>query len=62
MKFIIVSAVLGLVSMAAGCTIPSDWNRSVGATIRSVAKSRNAPQRLMLALFEAGWVESHVNN
>ncbi|KAG8723105.1 hypothetical protein FRC09_004704 [Ceratobasidium sp. 395] len=42
--------------------IPADWDRSVGATIRSAAKSRNVSQRLMLALFEAAWVESHVNN
>ncbi|QRV87810.1 hypothetical protein RhiJN_15828 [Ceratobasidium sp. AG-Ba] len=62
MKFITISAVLGLVSMAAGCTIPSDYNKSVATTVRNVARSRNVTQRLMLALFEAGWVESHVNN
>ncbi|KAF8607788.1 hypothetical protein BDV93DRAFT_519794 [Ceratobasidium sp. AG-I] len=62
MKFISVAAVLGVASLASACTIPSDWNRSVGATIRNVAKGRNASQRLMLALFETGWVESHVNN
>ncbi|KAJ1308727.1 hypothetical protein OPQ81_004418 [Rhizoctonia solani] len=62
MKFISVAAILGLASLASGCTIPGDWNRSVGTTIRSVARSRNASQRLMLALFEAAWVESHVNN
>ncbi|CAE6473477.1 unnamed protein product [Rhizoctonia solani] len=62
MKFVSFAAVLGLASLASGCTIPADWNRSAGATIRSVAKSRNVTQRLMLALFEAAWVESHVNN
>ncbi|KAG9126361.1 hypothetical protein FRC07_003705 [Ceratobasidium sp. 392] len=62
MKFITVSAVLGLASMAAGCTIPADYNKSVATTVRNVAKGRNVTQRLMLALFEAGWVESHVNN
>ncbi|KAG9085938.1 hypothetical protein FRC06_003359 [Ceratobasidium sp. 370] len=48
--------------MVAGCVIPSTWDRSVGATILNVAKSRNVSRRLMLALFEAAWVESHVNN
>ncbi|KAH7343604.1 hypothetical protein B0J17DRAFT_643104 [Rhizoctonia solani] len=62
MKFISVAAVLGLVSLASGCTIPADWNKSAATTIHSVAKSRNVTQRLMLALFEAAWVESHVNN
>ena len=38
--------------------ITYDKLSSVGTTIRSVARSRNASQRLMLALFEAGWVES----
>ncbi|KAG8756846.1 hypothetical protein FRC11_004962 [Ceratobasidium sp. 423] len=62
MKVFSVAAVLGLVSLASGCTVPSDWNRSVGKTIHDVAKSRNVTQRLMTALFEAAWVESHVNN
>ncbi|ELU45695.1 hypothetical protein AG1IA_00273 [Rhizoctonia solani AG-1 IA] len=60
MKFVSFGAVLGLASLASGCTIPADWNRSVATTIRNVAKSRNASQRLMLALFETGWVESHL--
>ncbi|CCO28245.1 hypothetical protein RSOLAG1IB_03665 [Rhizoctonia solani AG-1 IB] len=62
MKLVSLAAVVGLVSLVSGCTIPADWNRSAGTTIRSVAKSRNVTQRLMLALFEAAWVESHVNN
>jgi hypothetical protein len=28
MKFVSISAVLGLASLVAGCTIPADWNRS----------------------------------
>ncbi|CAE6499675.1 unnamed protein product [Rhizoctonia solani] len=62
MKFISVAAVLGLVSFASCCTVPTNWNNSAATTIHSVAKSRNVTQRLMLALFEAAWVESHVNN
>ncbi|KDN51151.1 hypothetical protein RSAG8_00780, partial [Rhizoctonia solani AG-8 WAC10335] len=62
MKFISVAAVLGLASFASGCVVPANWNKSAATTIHSVAKSRNVTQRLMLALFEAAWVESHVNN
>ena len=32
--------------------------RSVGATIRDVAKSRNVTEKEMIALFEVAWVES----
>ncbi|CAE6513662.1 unnamed protein product [Rhizoctonia solani] len=63
MKLVNVAAVLGLVSFASGaCTVPASWNKSVATTIHSVAKSRNVTQRLMIALFQAAWVESHVNN
>ncbi|KAG9125658.1 hypothetical protein FRC07_006721 [Ceratobasidium sp. 392] len=62
MKFITVGVILSFVLMVAGCPIPASWNRSVAQTIHSVAKGRNVSQRLMLALFEAAWVESHVNN
>ncbi|KAG9085937.1 hypothetical protein FRC06_003358 [Ceratobasidium sp. 370] len=62
MRFTAVSVVLGLVSMVAGCTLPDTWDRPVAYTMRSIVKSRNTSRRLMLALFETAWIESHVNN
>ncbi|QRW04870.1 hypothetical protein RhiLY_03869 [Ceratobasidium sp. AG-Ba] len=62
MKFLVIAAILGLVLMVTGCSIPASWNKNVATIIHDVAKGRNVSPRLMLALFEAAWVESHVNN
>ena len=44
------------------CAVPSTHDPAVIATVHSVAKSRGVTAKVMLAAFEAGWVESHMNN
>jgi hypothetical protein len=47
---------------AAGCYIPPDADPGVVATIYAVSRDRGVSDRVMLAVFETAWVESHVNN
>ncbi|HIV56781.1 MAG TPA: hypothetical protein H9902_02380 [Candidatus Stackebrandtia faecavium] len=44
------------------CAVPPNHNDKVIKTVYSVAKKRNVTSKVMLATFEAGWVESHMNN
>ena len=44
------------------CAVPADRDLAVTRTVWSVAKSRGVTAKVMLAAFEAGWVESHMNN
>ncbi len=44
------------------CAVPPKHNSKVIKTVHSVAKKRNVSSKVMLATFEAGWVESHMNN
>jgi hypothetical protein len=43
-------------------SIPSTANPGVIATVYAVAMELGASERVLLAGFEAGWVESHMNN
>ncbi|SDL84476.1 hypothetical protein SAMN05216298_0229, partial [Glycomyces sambucus] len=44
------------------CTVPSGHDPAVIATVYQVAASRQVSDRVLLAGFEAGWIESHMNN
>ncbi|GAA2305169.1 hypothetical protein GCM10009853_072810 [Glycomyces scopariae] len=44
------------------CTVPSGHDPAVIATVYQVAMSRQVSDRVLLAGFEAGWIESHMNN
>jgi hypothetical protein len=43
-------------------SIPSDRDLAVTTTVHQVGTSMGASEKVMLAGFEAGWVESHMNN
>ena len=43
-------------------SIPSDRDLAVTTTVLDVGVSMGASDKVMLAGFEAGWVESHMNN
>ncbi|MBB4905251.1 hypothetical protein [Actinophytocola algeriensis] len=43
-------------------SIPSDRDIAVTTTVHDVGVSLGASDKVMLAGFEAGWVESHMNN
>ena len=43
-------------------SIPSDRDLAVTTTVHDVGVSMGASDKVMLAGFEAGWVESHMNN
>lgn len=43
-------------------SIPSDRDIAVTTTVHDVGVSMGASDKVMLAGFEAGWVESHMNN
>lgn len=47
---------------AGGCAIPSVHDPEVIQTVYEVGVERGASATLMLAAFEAGWVESHMQN
>lgn len=46
----------------AECAVPANRNIDVARKVYEVAQRRNVPPRIMLAVFETAWVESHVNN
>jgi hypothetical protein len=56
------TADVALAASAAACHVPSTPNKAVAKAIRDRGRQRNVSHRLMLALMEAAWVESHVNN
>ena len=43
-------------------SIPSDRDLAVTTTVHDVGVSMGASEKVLLAGFEAGWVESHMNN
>jgi hypothetical protein len=43
-------------------SIPSDRDLAVTQTVHQVGVNMGASPKVMLAGFEAGWVESHMNN
>lgn len=45
-----------------GCAIPSERDLAVTATVHAVGVERGVSATVMLAAFEAGWVESRMNN
>lgn len=45
-----------------GCAVPESRNASIIETVYSVATGRRVSDKVLLAAFEAGWVESHLNN
>ncbi|TCP57514.1 hypothetical protein EV191_1011471 [Tamaricihabitans halophyticus] len=50
-------------SMVLECdTIPSEHDPEIIKIVYDVATERGADDRVMLSAFEAGWVESHMNN
>ncbi|MBA0053875.1 hypothetical protein E0L36_24380 [Streptomyces sp. AJS327] len=44
------------------CAVPPDRDLNITKTVYSIAKERNVTDKVLLAAFEAGWVESHMNN
>lgn len=44
------------------CTVPSDRDLSITQTVYAIATERGVTDKVLLAAFEAGWVESHMNN
>lgn len=46
----------------AACVVPPDADRNVIKIVYEVGLSRSVSGKVMLAAFEAGWVESHMNN
>lgn len=51
----------GLVA-GGGCPVPSRADPNVLVAVYRVARDLGADERVLLAGFEAGWVESHMNN
>ncbi|WP_018157458.1 LGFP repeat-containing protein [Demetria terragena] len=49
-------------AMRVPCAIPAEADPAVIRTVHSIGQQRNVSQKVMLAMFEAGWVESHMNN
>lgn len=46
----------------AACDVPPDYDPAIIGTVHSIANSRGVTDKVLLAAFEAGWVESHMNN
>ncbi|WP_406162924.1 hypothetical protein OG298_40715 [Streptomyces sp. NBC_01005] len=46
----------------ARCAVPSDRDLAITQTVYAVATSRGVTDKVLLAAFETGWVESHMNN
>jgi len=46
----------------AACDVPPDRDLAVTKKIYQIATSRSVSSKVMLSAFEAGWVESHMNN
>ena len=46
----------------AKCAVPGDRDLKVTTQVYQVGKNRQVNKKVMLAMFEAGWVESHMNN
>jgi hypothetical protein len=44
------------------CAVPPDFDPAVINTVHDVATQRGVNDKVMLAAFETGWVESHMNN
>jgi len=44
------------------CSVPPDADMKVNKQVHDIAVQRGANDKVMLATFEAGWVESHMNN
>lgn len=44
------------------CTVPSDRDLGITQTVYGIATARGVTDKVLLAAFEAGWVESHMNN
>lgn len=44
------------------CTVPPDYDPAIINTVHDVASGRGVTDKVMLAAFEAGWVESHMHN
>lgn len=44
------------------CAVPPDFDPAIINTVHDVATERGVNDKVMLAAFEAGWVESHMNN
>lgn len=44
------------------CDVPSERDLEVTKTIYQVAEEEGANEKVLLSAFEAGWVESHMNN
>lgn len=44
------------------CSVPPDADMDVNKEVHDVAVGRKANEKVMLATFEAAWVESHMNN
>ncbi|SCK26957.1 hypothetical protein [Streptomyces sp. WMMB 322] len=44
------------------CAVPPDFDAAIINTVHDVATQRGVNDKVMLAAFEAGWVESHMNN
>jgi len=43
-------------------SIPANRDPAVTLVVYRVARAHNANDKVMLSAFEAGWVESHMNN
>ncbi|YAL83874.1 LGFP repeat-containing protein [Dermacoccaceae bacterium W4C1] len=46
----------------AGCAIPATADPAVIRKVYEIGQARAVSAKVMLAMFEAGWVESHMNN
>ena len=44
------------------CAVPADFDPAIINTVHDVATQRGVTDKVMLAAFETGWVESHMNN
>jgi hypothetical protein len=44
------------------CAVPPDFDAAIINAVHDVATQRGVNEKVMLAAFEAGWVESHMNN
>ncbi|MDI5982702.1 hypothetical protein QDK53_41340, partial [Amycolatopsis magusensis] len=44
------------------CAVPPDRDIAVTKIVYEIGKGRSVSDKVMLAAFEAGWVESHMNN
>lgn len=44
------------------CGVPAEHDPAVTQQVYAVAKDRGVTDKVLLAAFEAGWVESHMNN